>query len=139
VARALGPELGAALPGCLGPGRVVGWLPGHAQILLPDGAWLPSIEFLVMHRSEESNRVDGSGDAVLAFAATLLVVGLEVPRSDPALPALVAILSVALSISGACLNSGMPGYVHGLLGPVCYLHGRWSSAKAARVLGAQQV
>ena len=41
----------------------------------------------------------------------------------------VAALSVVLAFFKAGINFGLPGFIYGLLGPLCYWHGRWFNQK----------
>jgi hypothetical protein len=47
----------------------------------------------------------------------------------------VGLLSLAMAIAGIGVRVGMPGWIYGLLGPLCGAHGYWSARRAARAAG----
>jgi hypothetical protein len=44
----------------------------------------------------------------------------------------VGLLSLAMAIAGIGVRVGMPGWIYGLLGPLCGAHGYWNARRAAR-------
>jgi hypothetical protein len=63
---------------------------------------------------------------VFAFAATLLVVSLEVPRSFAQLSAELsgfAGFALSFSLAQVGVRIGMPGWIYALLGLLCWWHG----------------
>jgi uncharacterized membrane protein len=44
----------------------------------------------------------------------------------------VALLSIAMSVTGIGLRVAAPGWIYGFLGPLCALHGIWNARRARR-------